>query len=215
MTDENTEAPKPAKRRGRPKGCPRHPNSGRRRGTPNRVNSSIHDLLKAMGCDPRMVLVRICMNAKNSADLRRKAAADLMGYAWPKLNSVDTHVTGEMQQTTVLQVVTGIARVPTSPPLSPEEVAQWRSAIDVTPTAEALSAPNGPLAEDPSISEPGPAVMPAGHTWHPAPVETVPPAPPSISSGRFDSKSDEVIDRARTDDAKIATLNSRAAKFVA
>jgi len=206
MTDEPIEAPKPAKRRGRPPGLPRTPGSGRKKGQPNRVNGSIHDLMKAMGLDPRVVLIRIAANAKNPPELRRKAAADLMGYAWPKLNSVDTHLTGEVQQQ-VVHVFTGIARSPTSPPLSLEDAARWQSAIDVDATPALPPPDNGaPLAEDPSPA-PDAVALPAGRPRSPA--ETGPSTPSSILPGRFDSKSDEVIDRTRGSDSKLADFNRR------
>jgi hypothetical protein len=215
MTDENTEAPKPAKRRGRPPGLPRTPGSGRKKGVPNKLNGTIHDMMKALGCDPRMILARIAMNPKNNPELRRKCASDLMNFMYPRLASTEQHVTGEMQQT-IVQVVTGIARSPTDPPLSAEETARWRSAIDVTPTLPPPppAALEPPAAKDPSISEQDPVdAMPAGRSWHPypPPVETPRPA----LSPASDRLHDDRLQHERRDDAKIAELNSRAAKFVA
>jgi hypothetical protein len=180
---------------------------------PNKLNGSIHEMMKALKCDPRMILARIAMNPKNSPELRRKCASDLMNFMYPRLASTEQHVTGNVA--TVLQVVTGIARVPTSPPLSPEEVAQWRSAIDVTPTlppADNLGPP--PMEESVTTSsEPDAVALAAGRSWHAPlspPMDAPRPLPPTL-----DRRHDDNLDRARTDDAKIATLNSRAAKFVA
>jgi hypothetical protein len=162
---------------------------------PNKVNGSIHDMMKSLGCDPRMVLARIAMNAKNSAELRRKAASDLMNYMYPRLTSTEQHLTGEVA--TVLQVVSGIARLPTDP-------------IDVTPLP-ASSAAIGASPAESSISAPASdaVALPAGRPWHPSPVDA-PPASPSTS----DRLLDENLDCSRVADAKIAALNSRA-KFVA
>jgi hypothetical protein len=73
------------KRRGPPKGSPKPAGSGRQKGTPNKINSSIHEIMASMKCDPRTILARIAMNAKNPPDLRRKAATDLMGFMFPRL----------------------------------------------------------------------------------------------------------------------------------
>jgi hypothetical protein len=112
-------------------------------------------------------------------------------------------------------VTTGIARLPTDPP------------IDVTPTPPAISDASGsPSASDSVTTSSKPAAptayaevfnseatLPPGRPWHASssPAEAPRPALPSTSDPRHDDN----LDRNRASDAKIAALNSRAAKFVA
>ena len=196
MTDPK-EPPKPIIRTGkpgRPKGLPK--TGGRKAGVPNRLNGTISDMLKRLGADPGHVLARIMMNPKTDPELRRKCAADLLPYLHPRLASTESHVTGQTE--TLITVISGIARLPGDP-------------IDVTPTSPTLA--DGSLSTPESVTgSDTPVALPAGRPRHPT---LEPSAPPSISPGRFDSKSDEAIDRERRADAKIAELNSRAAKFVA
>jgi hypothetical protein len=211
----------PAKRRGRLPGSPRTPRSGRKKGVPNKINGSIHDMMKALGCDPRMVLARICMNSKNPPELRRKAASDLMNYMYPRLASTEQHVTGETQ--TIVQVITGIARSPIDPPLSDADAERWRHVVDngapephlLSPPADTCDAGSHTVPEEqrPDVAE----RLAAGRPWSlsSSPAETGPSEPSSISPARFDSKSDEVIDRERSADAQIRELNARASRFVA
>jgi hypothetical protein len=186
--------PTPGPRRpGKPKGYPK--TGGRRAGTPNKVNGSIHDMMKALGCDPRMVLARICMNAQNPAELRRKAASDLMGFMYPRLNSVDTHVTGETQ--TIVQIISGIARLPTDP-------------IDVTPTPPDNS--GSPSTPESVTGSETPGALPPGRPRHPSSSPSDAPRPALPSS---DPLADDNLDRTRAADAKVAELNSRAGRFIA
>jgi hypothetical protein len=189
---------------------------GRKKGVPNKLNGTISDMLRRLGCDPGAILARIAMNPKNSAELRRKCAADLLPFLHPRLSAVDTNVTGETQ--TIVQIVTGIARLPTDPivdvtPLPPalSDNSGSPSAGDSVTTSPALAAP----AAYTEVFDSAASTLPPGRPWSPAPAETGPSAPLSILPGRFDPKSDEVIDRERSADSKIAELNSRAAKFVA
>jgi len=114
----------------------------------------------------------------------------------PDLRTAD--VTAIKVEGTNIIVQTGIARLPTDPP------------IDVTPTPPlpdnygSLSTPESVTGSD------TPVALPVGRPWHPSPVDA-PPASPSTS----DRLLDENLDCSRAADAKIATLNSCAAKFVA
>jgi hypothetical protein len=209
MTDENTEAPKPAKRRGRPPGLPRTPGSGRKKGVPNKINGSIHDVMKALGCDPRMVLARICMNAKNPAELRRKAASDLMGFMYPRLASTEQHVTGETQ--TIVQIISGIARLPTDDPIdvTPALPAPDNngapSASDSVTTSPALAAPvaYSEVFEAKDLSQ---SALPPARPWHPSAPSMDAPRPPSPASDRLH---DDNLSRKRDADSKVAELNSQ------
>jgi hypothetical protein len=134
-----------------------------------------------------------------AVSLGRKVLADL--------RSGD--VTGIQVNGTSIQVITGVARLPGDP-----------LPIDVTPTTAALPPPAemSLSAAVPGTSEPDPdaVALPAGRPRHssPAPVETGPSAP-SSSERRLYPKSDDNLDRARADDAKIAVLNNRASRFIA
>jgi hypothetical protein len=224
VTDETTPPPiRPPKRRGRPPGLPRTPGSGRKKGVPNRINGDIHALMKALGCDPRVVLIRICANVKNPPELRRKAAADLMQYAWPKLASTEQHVTGEMQQT-VVQVICGVQRLPTDPiDVTPQPAALGpQSTGESVTTSPALAAPAAyteVVEAEASISAPGGSESRNG--WRPTGGEVRRPSPPPVEAPRpalspaSDPRHDDRLQYERRDDAKVAELNSRAAKFVA
>jgi hypothetical protein len=148
-------------RPGRPRGLPK--TGGRQTGVPNKINGTIAETLRKLGCDPAMVLARIMANAKNDPELRRKCAADLMPYLHPRLSSVDSKVSGEMVQQIVVQ--TGIARLPTDP-------------IDVTP---ALPAPAGGASPaEASIPAPELSGGEARSALHPVsvPASAPPPADP-------------------------------------
>jgi hypothetical protein len=196
MTDPSVNAQPP--RRGRPKGLPK--TGGREKGTPNKLNQPLAELLKTLGADPGQVLARIMMNAKTDPELRRKCAADLMPYLHPRLQAIDQHVTGESQS--VITIISGIARLPTDP------------IVDVTPTPPALSANLEPrLPEESVTGSDTPVALPVDRPSHPSssPADAPWPALPSTS----DPLADDNLDRSRASDAKIAELNSRAAKFVA
>ena len=184
---------------GRPKGLPK--TGGRKAGVPNKRNAAIRDLMAALKCDPVTVLARICMNAKNDPELRRRCAADLLPYLHPRLNSVDVTTDGSMQPQ-IINIISAISRLPGDPPL------------DITPAVEALPAPaEVSLPATAGTLAPIPDEMHAGRPCHPSssPMDAPQPALP-LSSDRLH---DDHLCRERSDDAKIATLNIRAAKFVA
>jgi hypothetical protein len=198
----------PARRPGRPKGSRNK----------NRVATA--DRINAEG-DPIGFLCKVVRGGKIKAaaidgatsrtwcyptiDQRKDAAVTLAKKVMPDLRPSDVEIAVNGHQ---IIVTTGIARLPTDPP------------IDITPSKPALSANLEPqLTEESVTGSDTPVALPAGRPWHPSVspslAETGPSEPPSISPGRFDPKSDEAIDRERSADAKIAELNSRAAKFVA
>jgi hypothetical protein len=119
----------------------------------------------------------------------------------PDLRTAD--VTAIKVEGTNIIVQTGIARLPNDPP------------IDVTPLP-ASPADDGASPAESSISAPAPdaVALLAGRPRH-APLSPPMDAPQPALSPTLDRRHDDNLDRARTDDAKIATLNSRAAKFVA
>jgi hypothetical protein len=147
--------------------------------------------------------------------LGRKVMADLRSG-----NVVGINVDGG-----TIQVITGIARSPTSPPLTPEEAERWQRVIDngkpqvIDATPEAVPAlpdsSGSQSASDSVTTSPAPdaLALPAGRPSHTssAPADAPWPALPSTS----DPLADDNLDRTRAADARIAALNSRAAKFVA
>jgi len=204
MTDPSeTPPPRPPGRRGRLPGSPRTPGSGRKKGVPNKLNGTIHDMMKALGCDPRMILARIAMNPKNSPELRRKCASDLMNFMYPRLASTDQHVTGDgSMQPQIINIISGIARLPNSP-------------IDVSPEAVALPAPEVSLSAV-AGTPPAPVFaevfdeLPAGRSWQPSSPSVPQPASPSS-----DRLHDSNLQRERSDDAKVASINGTALKYIA
>jgi hypothetical protein len=75
-----------AKQRGRPfeKGKPRPPNSGRRKGTPNKMSAAVRARLEELGCDPIEGLAMIAMDEDEPSALRAHCFADLMPYCYAK-----------------------------------------------------------------------------------------------------------------------------------
>jgi hypothetical protein len=142
-------------------------------------------------------------------DQRKDAATTLAKKVMPDLRPSDFGININGDGGVVLQVVTGVARGPNDPPLSEAEAERWRRIVDVTPTPPppdntgSLSTPESVTGSD------SPAALPAGCPWHPSssPADAPWPALPS---------SDPLADdNLGASDARIAALNSRAAKFVA
>jgi hypothetical protein len=85
--------PSPAPKRRGPKPGSRKPEgSGRQKGTKNRRNQQVADLLAELKCDPLVGLARIAMNKKVDPSVRAKCFADLAKYRYPQLRA--TEVTG-------------------------------------------------------------------------------------------------------------------------
>ena len=76
-------------------GHPKLANSGRRKGTPNRLTGDIAARLEALGCDPIEGMARLAMDEENTPELRGRMYAELSSYLYPKRKSVelasDTH----------------------------------------------------------------------------------------------------------------------------
>ena len=86
----------PGRPRGRPKGSARVPGSGRRKGTPNKLNAMAAEILASLKCDPLTGMARIAMNKNNPVELRFRAWAELCHYRHPKKKAVE--ITGDAGQ---------------------------------------------------------------------------------------------------------------------
>lgn len=71
------------------KGVPRHPNAGRKKGTPNKRTRSLEDLralAEEKGCDPFEIYIEIAMdknNRKVDTSVRLQAAKEIAKYVLP------------------------------------------------------------------------------------------------------------------------------------
>lgn len=75
-------------RRGPPKGTPRSPNAGRKKGTPNKKSQALIDKCNEFGVDPFAILLDF---AKNSVDPKMKfdAAKEVSQYLYPKRKATE------------------------------------------------------------------------------------------------------------------------------
>jgi hypothetical protein len=214
----------PARRPGRPKGSRNK----------NRVATA--DRINAEG-DPIGFLCKVVRGGKIKAaaidgatsrtwcyptiDQRKDAAVTLAKKVMPDLRPSDVEIAVNGEK---IVVISGIARSPTSPPLSDAEAERWQRivdngappVVDVTPAATPMVADSGsPSVGDSMTTSPAPDVaLPAARPWHPhvpAPAESPPQA---VLPPHRDPKHDDNLCRA-TDDAKIREMNSRASRFIA
>jgi hypothetical protein len=123
-----------------------------------------------------------------------------MKYLHPALSSVDSKISGQTE--TLLTVISGIARLPTDP------------IVDVTPT---LPAPAAEVSLSAVAGTPPAPVfaevfdeLPAGRSWQPSSPSVPQPASPSS-----DRLHDSNLQRERSDDAKVASINGTALKYIA
>lgn len=80
---------------------------GRVKGTPNKVNSAVADMLREMGCNPFVGMAKIAEKAMESGDydLAGKMFNNLSPYIEPKLSSstLDAHITGNIHDERIKQ----------------------------------------------------------------------------------------------------------------
>src|SRR5262245_53370926 len=79
--------------RGRAKGSPKTPGSGRVKGTPNKATAAHRQALEAMKVDttdPLSFFMSILKNPKAPYEERKAAARELLPYSHPKLSSVES-----------------------------------------------------------------------------------------------------------------------------
>ena len=87
--------------RGRPKGSPKTPGSGRKKGTPNkatRVQRQMLELMKVDGSDPMSFCLSIMQNKEAPYEERKWAVGQLMPYAHPKLSSIEARTGGKSHE---------------------------------------------------------------------------------------------------------------------
>jgi hypothetical protein len=72
---------------GRPSGLPK--TGGRKKGTPNKATVELAERLHELGCDPLSVIATVCMNNRLSAELRMRAAFELLSYRYPKRRPIE------------------------------------------------------------------------------------------------------------------------------
>src|SRR3954451_24156929 len=70
-------------------GQPKPPNSGRRKGTPNRRTTDVAARLEALGCDPIEGMARIAIDPANDIELRARMYTELAHYGAPKRKAVE------------------------------------------------------------------------------------------------------------------------------
>lgn len=74
------------------KGAPRHPDAGRKKGTPNRLTTNLFKVLEEENCDPFRALARIASNEKYDIELRVGCYKDLCQYIYPKRKSLEMEI---------------------------------------------------------------------------------------------------------------------------
>lgn len=62
---------------------------GRQKGTPNKRNAAVADLLSTLGCDPIEGMARIAMDTTNAVELRGRMYAELAGYLFAKRKATE------------------------------------------------------------------------------------------------------------------------------
>src|SRR3954451_750357 len=71
------------------KGTPKPPNSGRGKGTRNKVSATVSERLEQFGVDPVRGLLSIVANADASLELKAKVFSELCSYCFPKQKHVE------------------------------------------------------------------------------------------------------------------------------
>lgn len=77
------------KKPGPPKGTPKTPGSGRKKGTPNRRTRDAIEYMERTGFNPLEVLRTIATNRKNQPEVRTRAAAEFAKYVFPQRKAVE------------------------------------------------------------------------------------------------------------------------------
>jgi hypothetical protein len=70
-------------------GTPKPPNSGRRKGVPNRASKAAAERLAELYCDPLAALSSIAGDEKTPLELRVKVYCELLPYIHPRLRSTE------------------------------------------------------------------------------------------------------------------------------
>jgi len=72
---------------GREKGSPK--TGGRQKGTPNKINTNVRELLDKLGCNRLEGLARIAEDEDNPIEIRTRAYSELAQYVAPKLRAME------------------------------------------------------------------------------------------------------------------------------
>jgi len=86
---------------GRPKGAPKTPGSGRKKGSVNKKTREIAAALKQLkvdGTDSMSFYVSILRNPDAPFVVREKAASELFPYTYPKLSSIEARTGGRTHE---------------------------------------------------------------------------------------------------------------------
>lgn len=70
-------------------GTPKPPNSGRKKGSGNRLNREAMARLEELGCDPLAGMAMIAADPSASKELRGKMYAELAQYIYPKRKAIE------------------------------------------------------------------------------------------------------------------------------
>ena len=87
--------------RGRAKGSPKTPGSGRKRGTPNRataVHRAMIEQMKLDCTDPMSFCMSLLRNPDAPHEEKKWAVAQMFPYAHPKLNSIEARTGGQTHE---------------------------------------------------------------------------------------------------------------------
>src|SRR5215813_5002761 len=87
--------------RGRPKGSPKTPGSGRKRGTPNKATAAhraMIERLKLDCADPLSFCISLLRNPDAPHEEKKWADAQMFPYAHPKLNSIEARTGGKTHE---------------------------------------------------------------------------------------------------------------------
>jgi hypothetical protein len=189
---------------------------GRPKGSRNKNRVATADRINSEG-DPIGFLCKVVRGGKLKAaaiggapsrtwcyptiDQRTEAAVTLAKKVMPDLRPSEVGINIQGDGGVVLQVISGIHRLPTDP-------------IDVTPTPPPTDNLEPQSTEESVTTSPEPdsTLLPPGRPRHPSssPMDAPQPALP-LSSDRLH---DDNLCR-ESDDAKIAALNARASRFIA
>ena len=87
--------------RGRPKGSPKTPGSGRKKGSLNKVtlaHRAVLDQMKVNCTDPMSFFLSVLQNPDAPYEEKKAAARELFPYSHPKLSSVEARGGGQTHE---------------------------------------------------------------------------------------------------------------------
>ena len=87
--------------RGRPKGSPKTPGSGRKKGSLNKVtlaHRAVLDQMKVNCTDPMSFFLSVLQNPDAPYEEKKAAARELFPYSHPKLSSIEARAGGKSHE---------------------------------------------------------------------------------------------------------------------